>query len=179
MSAAVPASWTPAADAADVQDEMIFPVLPEGVMRAISERAVCRAFGPGELLFEQGVRNAPFYVVEEGRVVFFDRNRAEADVYFAAAGEGMFLGDTSIFTGEPTVAECRAYESTRVLELTHDQLRDLIREHSEAGDLILRTFMARRSWLEGHGYGALQIVGPHSCPQTYTLREFFGRNQVP
>ncbi|MEM7680412.1 MAG: FAD-dependent oxidoreductase [Planctomycetota bacterium] len=173
------AAWTPAADIPDAEDPTLYPVLSPAMVAAISERGACREFAPGDMLFAQGQRNAPFFVVEQGEVVFFDRNRAEQDVYFARVSDGMFIGDTSMFTGEPTVAESRARVRTRVLVLTHEQLRALVREHSEAGDLILRTLMARRAWLEGHGYGQLQILGPRSCPGTYTLREFFGRNQVP
>lgn len=172
--------WRPSPDLTDLSDPVMFPVLPDHLLEAIARQAVCREFEPGQVLFEQGVRQAPFLVVEEGRAVFFDRTLPDqADVYFSQIAAKMFIGDTAMFTGEPTVAECRALERTRVLELTHEQLRAFVRENSEASDLILRTLMARRAWLEGHGHGQLQLIGPRSCPQTYRLRDFLGRNQVP
>ncbi|WP_428388296.1 FAD-dependent oxidoreductase [Mucisphaera sp.] len=172
-------NWTAADDMADLSDPAIFPVVPRHLIDLIAERATCQTFQPGDVLFEQGLKHAPFFVIETGRVVFFDRNRPETNTYFSTVNDGMFIGDISMFTGAPTIAECRAYEPTRVLKLTSGQLRDLVRENSEAGDLILRTFMARRSWLEGHGYGQIQLLGPASCPSTYGFRDFLGRNQIP
>lgn len=173
-------SWRPADAMAPQEDAALFPVLSTRLLQAVSAHASCRQFAAGEMVFEQGTRNAPFLVVEHGRVVFFDRNRCDREhEYFAQTTPGMFIGDLSIFTGQPTLAEARAAELTRVMQLTHEQLRTLIRENSEAGDLILRTFLARRTWLEGAGHGQMHLLGPHSCPGTYALRNFLGRNQVP
>jgi len=174
------ADWRPAEDMADLRDPVLFPKMPAHLVEAVRPMAKQRAFAPGEVLFEHGQRNAPFFIVESGRVVFFDRNRCDQhDTYFSSVSSGMFIGDTAMFTGEPTVAECRAYEPTRVLELTHEQACRFIRENSEAGDLILTTLMARRAWLEGNGYGQLQLIGPNSCPCTYRMRDFLTRNQIP
>jgi thioredoxin reductase (NADPH) len=173
------ATWRPAGNMPDQASPSLYPILPDHLLHAIASRATCTCFQPGEQVFPQGRRNAPFYVIEQGRVVFFDRNLADPDEYFASVSTGMFIGDLAMFTGEPTIAECRALEPTRVLTLTIDQLRQLIRENAEAGDLILKTFMARRDWLEGQGLGQIQILGPGSCPGTYALRDFLGRNQIP
>ncbi len=174
------ADWRPADDMADLSDPVLFPKMPAHLVEAVRPMAKPRSFAPGEVLFEHGQRNAPFFVVESGRVVFFDRNRCDQQqTYFSSVSSGMFIGDTAMFTGEPTVAECRAYEPTRVLELTHERARRFIRENSEAGDLILTTLMARRAWLEGNGYGQLQLIGPNSCPCTYHMRDFLARNQIP
>lgn len=175
-----PERWRPADERPDPDDEELFPRLPEPLLEDVARQAVCREFAAGEVLFQQGEPEAPFFVVESGRVVFFDRNRSDGPgVYFAESGAGTFVGDTANFTGEPTVIECRAIEPTRVLELTGEQLRTLVANHADAGDLILRTLMARRAWGEGHGYGQLQVIGPMSRPETLRLREFLGRNQVP
>ncbi len=175
-----PTDWIPSGTMPDPNDEVFFPLMPQRMVDAIAVHAVKRSFEPGDMLFAHGVRNAPFFVVESGRAVFFDRNRtAEPNTYFSQVFAGMFIGDTSMFTGEPTVAECRAFEPVEALELRHDQLREFVRTDSEASDLILRTLMARRAWLEGHGYGLVQLIGPPTCPNTLHLREFFDRNQIP
>lgn len=174
------ADWKPADELPDFGDPIIFPVLSQRLIDEIEPQASRRAFTPGEMLFAHGMRNAPFFVVTAGRVVFFDRNQArQSNTWFSQVTTGMFIGDTSMFTGAPTVAECRAIEPTRVLELTHAQLLELIRTNSELSDIILRTLMARRAWLEGHGIGALQLIGPPECPNTLHLREFLDRNQIP
>jgi len=66
-----------------------------------------------------------------------------------------------------------------VLVVEHEKLKALVAEHSDVGDLILRTFMARRAFLEEHGVGFVHLIGPASCPLTYAIREFFDHNQIP
>ncbi|MEM6313790.1 MAG: cyclic nucleotide-binding domain-containing protein, partial [Planctomycetota bacterium] len=89
-----------------------FPALTDKQVQAIAALAECREYEPGEALFRQGLRDAPFYFVERGSVDFIDRG-ARGVNYFAMLHAGGFIGDISIFTGEPTVAECRAAEPTR------------------------------------------------------------------
>ena len=176
----VPADWHSARTMPDFSDPALFPQMPAAMLAAVAEHAVEREFAPGEILFAHGVRYAPFFVVTSGRVVFFDRIKSECpNTYFSQVTAGMFIGDTAMFTGEPTVSECRAFEPVTALELSHEQLREFLRVDSAASDLILRTLMARRAWLEGHGYGHLQLIGPSECPNTVRLREFLDRNQIP
>ena len=172
--------WHPSPEMPDLTDPVTFPILPSHLLEAVTPHGTCREFRPGELLFEQGRRDAPFFIIDRGHAVFFDRNReGDPREYFAEVRDGMFIGDTSVFTGEPTVAECRALEPTRAMELCPDRLRDFVRRNSMAGDLILRALMARRDWLQGHGLGQIRVIGPNSCPQTYRLRDFLDRNQIP
>ena len=68
----------------------------------------------GEVLYEQGQRDAPFLIVERGRVRVLDRKPGK-DVWVAEVDAGTFLGDIAIFTGEPAIAECVAGEPTDVI----------------------------------------------------------------
>ena len=156
----------------------LFPKLDDRHRRAIARFAVCREFARGEVLFAQGVRDAPFYLVDEGGVDFVDR-AATGPRYIATLGAGGFIGDVSMFTGEPTVAECVAAERTRVQVMDAVALRRLVAEEGDLGEIILRTFLARRAWLEGNGYGAQTLIGGRSDPHTARLRHFLGRNQIP
>ena len=159
-------------------DPILYPRLTEAQLATIAEYATCREFQAGELLFDQAVRNAPFYILERGALEFFD-SQPESDHYFARLPEGTFAGDIAMFTGEPTVAACIAVEPSRVLVMERDRLRQLVAEHSEIGDVILRTFLARRAWLEGHGLGQVSILGTRWSREAHRLREFLGRNQIP
>ena len=175
--------WEPAADMPDPSDRRLRPALDERMLREIGRRAVCREFAPGEVLFEQGQRNAPFFVIERGSVVYFDRGRDQGPggrhTYFARAGAGMFIGDVSMFTGEPTIAECRAQDQTNVMVLERGQLRELLAQHPEIGDVVLRAMLARREWLEQHEYGTVKVLGSRWNPQAFRLRDFLSRNSVP
>ena len=67
----------------DLADEVLFPRLSDGKLEWFAERGEHLTFQPGEVLYEHAVRDAPFYVIEQGRVEFVDRKPGK-DVYVAA-----------------------------------------------------------------------------------------------
>src|SRR5262249_2705657 len=58
-------------------------------------------------------------------------------------------------------------------------LRSLVGRSLELGDLILRTMVARREWLQGHGYGQQRLVGSRWSSDAFAVRELLQRNLVP
>ena len=87
----------------DLGDEVLFPRLSDAKLGWLGERGERRTFQPGDVLYEHGVRDAPFYVLERGRVEFVDRKPGK-DVYIAEADCHTFIGDIAVFTGEPTIS---------------------------------------------------------------------------
>lgn len=162
----------------DPADESIYPHLTPDQLERVGAFAVCREYRAGDIVFEQGERDAPLGVIESGAVDIIDR-RPGGDVPFARVGAGNLVGDIAMFTGQPTVAACVAVEPTRALLVSHDRLRQLVARHSDIGDLLLNTFLRRRAWLEGHGYGQAGLIGTATSQDAYRLRQFLARNQVP
>ncbi len=161
-----------------LDDQLLYPRLSPRQMEEISAFAQCRKLAAGEILFEQGDRNADLSVLQKGCVEFYDR-RYDKDMLISVAPAGTFLGDISMFTGEPTIAACLVVEDSEVMIVKHDDLKRLIAEHSEIGDLILKTFMARRDFLKAGGHGMLSLIGPGNNAETYYVRDFLERNQIP
>jgi Cyclic nucleotide-binding domain len=60
------------------------------------------------------MRDAPFFVIEHGTVDIIDR-RPHEGLWFARINGGTFIGDVSMFTGEPTVAAGVAVEPTSTI----------------------------------------------------------------
>ena len=168
----------PVADFPDPDDLALFPRLTEEQRSKVATMAERRDLDPGETLFDQGVRDAPFYVVEEGSVDFFDTRPGE-ERYFAKCKAGTFVGDTAIFTGEPTIASCVAAEPCRVLMMSREDLRRLVAEYPDVGDLILQTMTARREWMEGFSYGQMRLIGSRFSREAFELRDFLSRNRIP
>ena len=108
------------------------------------------SFAPGEVLYEQAQRDAPFLVIERGRVRVLDRKPGK-DIWVAEADAGTFLGDIATFTGEPAIAECVADEPTDVIAFDREELRAMLASWPELAELVLRTMMARREWHERNG----------------------------
>ena len=131
----------------DLGDEVMYPRMSAKKLERLAELGTRRSFAAEETLYEQGQRDAPFLVIERGRVRVLDRKPGK-DVWVAEADAGTFLGDIATFTGEPAIAECVADEPTDVISFERSELRAMLASWPELAELVLRTMMARREWHE-------------------------------
>jgi thioredoxin reductase (NADPH) len=161
----------------DLNDEILFPLLSEAKLERLAEIGERRSFQEGDVLFEQGVRDAPFFVIERGLVDFLDHRPGE-DFWFARQDHS-FIGDIAIFTGEPTIAACIAAEPTDVIAFDRTRLRHMAAKWPEFGELVLRTMTARRAWLEGHGVGVLRLIAATGSNRAFQVRDLLERNLLP
>ena len=163
----------------DLGDEVIYPRLSEAKMTWLHERGgVEKSFEPGEVLYEHAVRDAPFFVIEDGVVEFVDRKPGK-DVYIAQAHSGTFIGDIAIFTGEPTISACVAVEPTRVLAFDRETLRDMVARWPQFGEQIFATLLARRQWHEAGGHGMMRLIAPRGSRRAFEVRDLLERNLLP
>jgi thioredoxin reductase (NADPH) len=171
-------SPTPVTGFLDPDDATLFPRLTAAQTEQLADRAETRSFAPGEILFEQGQRETPFYVVLSGAVDIIDR-QPDGDHYFTQCQAGTFIGDISMFTGEPTIAQGVVAEETSLLVLAPDALRSLVAGSAQLGDLLLRTMVVRREWLKGQGLGFERLIGKRSSGDAFAIRELLQRNLIP
>jgi thioredoxin reductase (NADPH) len=162
----------------DLEDEVLFPRLSEGKLKWLAKRGERRAFEPGEVLYEHAVRDAPFYVIEQGRVEFIDRKPGK-DVYVAEADSHTYIGDIAAFTGEPTISACVAVEPTDVIAFDRAGLRDMVARWPELGEQIFRTLLARRDWHVSEGHGVMRLIATRGSRRAFEVRDLLERNLLP
>ncbi len=162
----------------DPNDPVLFPRLTAAQTEQLAEIAEERSFSPGDVIFEQAERDASFFVVLSGAVDVIDR-QPDGDHYFTQCQEGTFIGDISMFTGEPTLARGVVAEDTKLLVLSPEALRKLVAGAAELGDLLLRTMVVRREWLKDQGLGFELLIGKRSSGDAFAIRELLQRNLVP
>jgi thioredoxin reductase (NADPH) len=162
----------------DLGDEVMFPRMSAKKLGRLAELGTRTSFAPGETLYEQGQRDAPFLVIERGRVRLLDRKPGK-DVWVAEADAGTFLGDIATFTGEPAIAEAVADEPTDVIAFDRPALRAMLASWPEMAESILRTMMARREWHEANGYGVLRLIAPRGSRRAFEVRDLLERNLMP
>jgi thioredoxin reductase (NADPH) len=162
----------------DPDDAILFPRLTAAQTEQLAEHAETVSFSPGEILFEQGQRDTPFFVVLSGAVDIIDR-QPDGDHYFTQCQPGTFVADISMFTGEPTLARGVVAEESSVLVMAPEELRRLVAGAAELGDLLLRTMVVRREWLKDQGYGLERLIGRRSSGDAFAIRELLERNLVP
>jgi thioredoxin reductase (NADPH) len=170
---------TPVEDFLDPDDPAMFPRLTPSQVEYLGEIGTQLTFARGEMVFEHGQRETPLYVVQSGAVDIID-HAAEGDNYFTQCQEATFIGDLSMFTGEPTLAAGYAAEPTSLLALPPEDVRRVVATApAELGDLLLRTMVARRDWLMGRGLGQQRLIGTRWSSQAFAVRELLERNLVP
>jgi thioredoxin reductase (NADPH) len=162
----------------DLDDEVLYPRIPEHKMAWLRETGERRWFAPGEILYEQGLRDAPFFVIESGRVDFIDRKPGK-EIWIAEADGGTFIGDIATFTGEPAMAECVASEPTETIAFDRPGLRAMLAASPELGELVLGCLLARRAWQEGAGHGVLRLIAERGSRRAFEVRDLLERNLMP
>jgi thioredoxin reductase (NADPH) len=162
----------------DLGDEVLYPRLSDAKLAWLAKRGERRTFGPGEVLYEHAVRNAPFYAIERGLVEFIDRKPGK-DVYVAQADARTFIGEIAAFTGEPTLSACVAVESTDVIMFDRPGLRRMLARWPEFGEHVFETLLARRAWHEAGGRGVMRLIAPRGSRRAHDVRDLLERNLLP
>ena len=162
----------------DLSDEILFPRLSPAKLERLAALGHRRSFAAGETLYEQGERDAPFFIVERGLVHFFD-SKPGKDIWVAEADGGTFLGDIATFTGEPAIVTCIAAEPTDVIEFPRAHLRAKLASWPEFAEQVLRTMTARREWHVNAGQGLLRLIAERGSRRAFEVRDLLERNLMP
>src|SRR5215207_2768252 len=169
----------PVEDFLDPDDPAMFPRLTPEQVEYLTQIGTQLTFARGEEVFAHGQRETPLYIVQSGAVDIID-HAPEGDRYFTQCQEGTFIGDLSMFTGEPTLAAGYAAGPTSLIALPPEDVRRVVATApADIGDLLLRTMVARRDWLMGRGLGQQKLIGSRWSGEAFGVRELLERNLVP
>ena len=137
-----------------------------------------RLLGDGELLFKAGDRDYKFFVVEHGAVEIVEHSSGEPKTV-TVHHVHEFGGDVDLLTGRPALISAAARGDTEVFEIAPDAIRRSMADRPALGELLLRAFMARRELLVASDFQGLRVLGAGSSRDTFRIRDFLARNQVP
>ena len=170
-------SATPLPSALDVRTQA-FPVLTAAQIDRVRPGSKLRAVNKGEILFEPGDINIPFFVLLSGRmdIVQPDLN---GEMPVTTHGPNQFTGEMTMISGRRSLARGRVTEPGEVLELGAVALRSLVAKDAELSEIFMRAFILRRLELIRRGHGGVILMGSHHSASTLRLREFLTRNEHP
>jgi thioredoxin reductase (NADPH) len=155
----------------------MFPALREDQIEALSRYGQTRETTAGQVLFRAGDTQNDFFVVLGGEVEVVDDFGGEVRT-MGVFRAGSFLGDLHMLTGQRVPLSTVVREGGELLAIPRVQLKEVVTEESDLSDIILKTFLARRSYLMRTGVG-LRIVGSRHSEDATRLREFAARNRLP
>jgi thioredoxin reductase (NADPH) len=130
----------------------------------------------GEVLYDQGEEGYDFVVVLDGRVAVVGGYGGE-QLVGGVHGPGRFLGELGLLTGQGAVLAAVVLEPGEVLVVPPERIRELFSRHPTLGDLVLRSYLLRRSLAIEDG-ASMGIVGSRSLTDTRRLRGFAARNRL-
>jgi thioredoxin reductase (NADPH) len=154
-----------------------FPRLTPEQIEALTAYGERRRTRQGEVLFREGDPESDFFVILEGKVAIVEGSGDEERV-ISVHGPGRFLGELNLLTGQAVFVTAIVREPGEVLAVPLERLRQLLKQNQALGDLIMRSYLLRRSLLIELGAG-FKIVGSQFSPDTRRLREFAARNRLP
>jgi thioredoxin reductase (NADPH) len=158
--------------------EKVFPSLSAAQIERVAAYGSRRAVKAGEVLYEQGTVNAPFFVLlsaelEAVRPSQLGRRLVEL------RGRGQFTGEVNALSGRAAVLQISVTRSGDVIELDRGALLRLVQTDAEIGEIIMRAFILRRVGLVSSGIGDVVLIGSAYSAGTLRLKEFLMRNGHP
>ena len=169
---------TAAGPAVNDRQHQAFPLLDDAqraVLEGYGRRQSCRA---GDVLFREGDRHVPMFVLLTGRVVV-ERNTIDGPHQLATHGPGAFTGEVGTLAGRGASATARATEDTELIAIDEDALRRLVVAQADLSELIMRAYILRRVALIEDKSGGTILIGSTHSSDTLRLREFLARNGQP
>src|SRR5215211_592854 len=153
------------------------PKLREDQIEVLMRYGQTRTMEVGEVLFRAGDASSDFMVVLEGEVEAVDDFAGEARS-MGLMRAGSFLGDLNMLTEQPIYLSGVVRVGGEVLAIPRERLKEVLTEEPNLSDIILKAFLARRSYLMRTGVG-LRIIGSRHSNDATRLREFAARNRLP
>jgi thioredoxin reductase (NADPH) len=156
----------------------ICPSLTEQQFDVLARYGERRKFAAGTVLFRQGERHSPMFVIISGGIEV-SRGSALGTHVIAAHGPGSFTGEAGTLAGRAAIATGRAVTDCEALVIEEAALRTLVITEAELSETIMRAYILRRvAFIEDQAGGVI-LVGSQDSEHTLRLREFMARNGQP
>ncbi len=163
---------------AQEREEVAFPTLDEEQVELLAEHAETLHCRKGDVLIAEGETDFPFYLVKHGRIRIVEHSQ-DKEEEITVHGPGEFTGDIDMLTGRRALFSAVAASDCTVLKLEAEELREVVREHSSLGDLLLRAFLMRRKLLLESNFAGVRVIGSRWSQDTFRIRDFLASNHVP
>lgn len=168
--------------ALDPPDETRPSVPPGQWERLLAYAGAPESVPEGTWLYEPGDQAIDMILVEQGEVLICRPPMPGDDecVAIASFGAREFTGELSLLTGQNAAVGARGGAGAVVRRLGTVALRTVMQQEPEISDLLLRTLIARRRYMQsGEGARSLELVGGDWSADALALRTYVARQQLP
>jgi thioredoxin reductase (NADPH) len=159
------------------QTDLMFPKLDDAQVARLAAFGQQGQAEAGAILFDQGDTLHGVFIVLDGSIEITGISRDESVVRVLT--RGMFTGEVNQLSGRRSLVRCRAREASTILEIGRESLRRIFQTDATLGEIFLRAFLLRRTYLIAHSAGDALLIGSSHSADTLRLRGFLARNGHP
>ena len=116
--------------------------LDEQMLASLRAIAAPRTYAPDTQLTHQGETEHTFYVIEDGRVAVSRRLEDDTEQLLNVLGPRHIFGEMALLDDSPRLATITTLTETRVLELTAEQFKQLLRQDPDLALHITRRILS-------------------------------------
>jgi thioredoxin reductase (NADPH) len=167
------------ADTDDARLQQMVPVLTPAQIEAVRKHGEIVKVDRGQVLFEQGERGAPFFVVLSGRLKISQRQPDGSERIITTLGPGQFSGEIDLLADRRSLLRGEMVEPGEVVRLDVPAFRRQLAIDAELSEVLIRAFILRRVGLLEFGQGDVVVLGSRHSAETLRLRRFLSRNVHP
>ena len=165
-------------ETSEQQLDAMFPALTDAQIGRLSAFGKQRHVEAREIVFDQGDASRGVFVVLEGSIEVVNVSKDHEDA-LRVLQRGEFTGEVNQLSGRRSLVRCRAREASNLLEIARSDLRRVMQNDADLGEVLLRAFMLRRVYLIAHSVGDAVLIGSSHSADTLRLQSFLGRNGHP
>ena len=163
----------------DTRREQMFPKLTPHEIDRLRRFGEVRHYAAGEALFATGDVAPGMYVLIKGSVRVTRRDPLGHSAPIVEQEPGEFVAEVGQLSGQPAFVDVHAIDNVEALLIPPENLRALMIEEPELGELIMQALILRRVALIKAGAGGPILIGPEFSPDVVRLQGFLARNAYP
>lgn len=121
----------------------LFSDLSPDEFAEVVSKMIVHNFPQDSIVVKQGDPSTSLFVISSGSVQVIRRESDGKEILLATLKEGEFFGEMSFLTGKPRTATIKTTEETEILELSKQDLEEVIAKYS-AVERVLKAFYNSR-----------------------------------
>lgn len=126
-----------------IKECTLFSEFSDHELNAVTQIALTRRFGRGEMIFSEGQDGAGFYIVESGRIKIFKLSADGKEIILHIFGPGELFAEAAVFEDHPYPANAEALDESSVVFFPKKRFIELIGQHPRIA-LRMLAVMTRR-----------------------------------
>jgi cAMP-dependent protein kinase regulator len=120
-----------------------FAAFPQAALESLLTSTCVRTFAPADVIVREGEPGTSLFLIESGSVEVQTFDPKGRRLVLAELGPGEFFGEVAVLTGRPRTATILAKESVTVIEITREQLEDIVAAHPQVREVLERFYQQR------------------------------------